>query len=231
MELNVEDHDDSPDQVKTCAIAFVICSLVAKSSPPCLIERRLDLFRDACGLSAPLTLEVRDTNGASGRRSRPAVRSAVRACGTDPRADVVLEDPQVSRRHAYFQAVGGRVLCIDLHSRTRLRWEGEEGRRDRGWLAPGHDVWIGPFALHWTGAGSSASLESISPAFSVSPAHPRDSPPRNRARCPARPWHCPPKATRRDRSGSSIPSSGSWAVPSNATSCWAMKASRGFTLR
>ena len=31
--------------------------------------------------------------------------------GSDSRMDVQLKDPQVNRRHAYLQLVGGKVFC------------------------------------------------------------------------------------------------------------------------
>src|SRR5271166_5979557 len=115
-------------------------------------DRALDLFRDACGLRAPWTLEVRDPRVAGGYLPHQ-VQHPFALVGRDPQAELVLQDAQVSRRHAFLQAVGGRILCIDLHSRTKMRFEGESGQRDRGWLAPGHDLWIGPYAMRLGGEG------------------------------------------------------------------------------
>jgi pSer/pThr/pTyr-binding forkhead associated (FHA) protein len=65
--------------------------------------------------------------------------------GRDPRTDLVLDDATVSRRHAYFQAIAGRVCCIDLASRTGLVWE-DGGGRSR-WLDDTRGVHIGPFRI------------------------------------------------------------------------------------
>jgi pSer/pThr/pTyr-binding forkhead associated (FHA) protein len=112
-------------------------------------DRALELFRDACGLSSPLTINVRDPASENGPYVSYQWEEPFALVGRDPQVDLILHDAQVSRRHAYLQAVGGRVLCIDLNSRTKLRWEGEDGQRDRGWLASGRDLWIGPYAMHW----------------------------------------------------------------------------------
>jgi pSer/pThr/pTyr-binding forkhead associated (FHA) protein len=52
--------------------------------------------------------------------------------GRDARCDLTLDDPQISRRHAYVQAVGGRVLVVDLGSRSGVHWPA--GRRASDWL-------------------------------------------------------------------------------------------------
>lgn len=116
-------------------------------------ESAFEVFREACGLSGPLTLEVRDSSTSAGE-STVQIHQPFAIVGRDPGADLVLQNPRISRRHAYLQVTGGRVLCTDLHSRTKMRWGGESGQRDRGWLAPGRDVWLGPYALRWTGESS-----------------------------------------------------------------------------
>ena len=128
-------------------------------------DKALDLFREACGLLAPLKLEVRDPSSTAGSYVPHQVDRPCVIVGRDPRSDLVLQAPQVSRRHALLQAVGGRILCLDLHSRTKLRWEGETGQRDRGWLAAGHDLWIGPYAMRWAGPAWPASPGPTPPAL------------------------------------------------------------------
>jgi pSer/pThr/pTyr-binding forkhead associated (FHA) protein len=91
--------------------------------------------------------------------------------GRDPRSDLVLNHPQVSRRHAFFQAIAGRVYCIDLESRTKLYWEGESAPRTRGWLDQGRRLAVGPYGLRWAGGEAGPTLESDSP----DPLEPRQS--------------------------------------------------------
>ncbi|WP_165250214.1 FHA domain-containing protein [Paludisphaera soli] len=63
--------------------------------------------------------------------------------GRDPRCDLVLDDPRVSRSHAYFQVLDGRLFVLDLGSRTGLIWPGGRGRVDRGWLAADEPLEVG----------------------------------------------------------------------------------------
>src|SRR5208282_6418572 len=91
--------------------------------------------------------------------------------GRDPRSDVVLHGAEVSRFHAFFQVVEGRIFCIDLNSRTQLRWEGETEQRAHGWLDPGNTVWIGPHGIRQAGTDLSGNqaTQSLNPlAFCAS---------------------------------------------------------------
>ena len=67
--------------------------------------------------------------------------------GRDPRSDLVLENAAVSRRHAFLHAVAGRLLVIDLQSRTKVYWEGVEAPTSRGWLDPGQFIRVGPYRI------------------------------------------------------------------------------------
>ncbi len=67
-------------------------------------------------------------------------------------ADLNLNHPQVSRRHAYLQAIAGRVFCIDLGSRTKTHWDDLEVGRPWGWLDPGQSIHVGPYRIHRTDA-------------------------------------------------------------------------------
>ena len=65
--------------------------------------------------------------------------------GRDDACDVTLTDPEVNPRHAWLQVVGGRVLAVDLGSRTGLAWP-EQGTGS-GWMDVGVPMRIGPFQL------------------------------------------------------------------------------------
>ncbi len=108
---------------------------------PTLSHAPANLFLQACGTVGPLELSVESPAGAA----RPVVPQPFALVGRVPQADVFLDHPEVSARHAYLQAVGGRVLVLDLHSRTGTRWA--DGARPAGWLRPGDAVGVGPFAL------------------------------------------------------------------------------------
>jgi hypothetical protein len=106
-------------------------------------DASITLFRQACGATEPLTFRVDD---ARTRRVVCEVRDEpFLLIGRDPRADLCLDAPEVSRRHAYLQVIDGRAFCFDLQSRTGLRWE--QGTAPFGWLDPAQAVGIGPFAV------------------------------------------------------------------------------------
>jgi pSer/pThr/pTyr-binding forkhead associated (FHA) protein len=106
-------------------------------------DQSLELFRQACGIGGPLRLDLEYPIG------RPAIPTEFAPpfvlVGRDTAADLNLDDPAVSRRHAFLQVIGGHVFAVDLGSRTGLLW-GNQSRR-AGWLAPGQALDIGPFAL------------------------------------------------------------------------------------
>src|SRR5262249_27387054 len=73
--------------------------------------------------------------------------------GRDPRADVILDDPQVSRRHVYLQVIVGWAFWVDLESRTGTLTEA--GPRKSGWLAEGRSLGIGPYGVGRAGGAPS----------------------------------------------------------------------------
>jgi pSer/pThr/pTyr-binding forkhead associated (FHA) protein len=60
-------------------------------------------------------------------------------------ADFYLADPEVSKRHAYVQIVGGRVLCVDIGSRNGLTRKGKAV--GWAWLDRDLPLGIGPFEV------------------------------------------------------------------------------------
>ena len=106
-------------------------------------KESLPLFLQACGATRPLHLHV-ERHGRSGPPRYDFTRPFL-LIGRAPETDVQLDDPAVSRHHAYLQVVGGRVFCTDLHSRTGLRFNGKPERS--GWLGGRLTLSIGPFDL------------------------------------------------------------------------------------
>ncbi len=107
-----------------------------------------DLFATSCGATLPLELNVSGPGWAGAERrtfDHPFV-----LIGRHEDNGLRLDDPEVSRRHAYLQRLGGRVFCVDLGSRTGVRWEGTP--RPAGWLRPNQRVQIGPFTLELAAA-------------------------------------------------------------------------------
>jgi len=116
-------------------------------------EQALERFRKACGLSAPLGLEV-DCEDLSESAPDSALRSfdcPFVLVGRHPRLDLVLDDARVSRRHTFLQAISGRILVTDLESRTKVFWDGEEAPRSQGWLEPEEFIRVGPYRIRRSG--------------------------------------------------------------------------------
>ena len=111
-------------------------------------------FLNACGFRESLRLIVEGPQAGEGEpRSLPHPFAVI---GRDPRVDVILDDPRVSRRHVYIQAVAGQAFWVNLESRTGTCDQG--GTRKSGWLAGGGLLEIGPFVIRrvagdaWTGS-------------------------------------------------------------------------------
>ena len=106
-------------------------------------------FLNACGLREALRIVIEGPR-AGGGESR-VLPHPFAVIGRDERADVILDDPRVGRRHVYLQAVAGQVFWLDLESRTGIC--DETGTKKSGWLAVGGLLAIGPFVIRRDGDG------------------------------------------------------------------------------
>ncbi len=116
-------------------------------------------FLNACGIRDSLRITVEGPGTAGGEpRQFPQPFAVI---GRDDRADMILEEPQVSRRHVYLQAVGGWLFWVDLESRTGTRTE--TGPRKSGWLAGRGFISIGPYMIRRlaTASGGDAALGEL----------------------------------------------------------------------
>ncbi|MGE3820169.1 MAG: FHA domain-containing protein [Isosphaeraceae bacterium] len=105
------------------------------------------MFSESCGGFGPLRLECVDGETGTSRIhecDRPAL-----ILGRDSSCDLVIDAPQVGRRHAYFQLVEGRLFAVSLGARDGLRWGGVP--RNSGWVDPGRPVTVGPITLEIVG--------------------------------------------------------------------------------
>jgi pSer/pThr/pTyr-binding forkhead associated (FHA) protein len=100
-------------------------------------------FLNACGIKDSLRITI-EGPGAKGGESRQFPQPFA-MIGRDDRADVILEDPRVSRRHVYLQAVEGWLFWVDLESRTGTRAETEA--RKSGWLEGRSSIGVGPYVI------------------------------------------------------------------------------------
>lgn len=103
----------------------------------------MELFVQACRCAGPLGLVVEHPSEAIA--TERVFRQPFVLVGSDPRMDLFLNHPDVSRRHAYLQMLGGKLFCVDLQSRTGVHWE--SGAKLSGWLDAGQALGIGPFLL------------------------------------------------------------------------------------
>ena len=110
----------------------------------------------AVGAVSPLQLEI---NGPNGNSTVPFATSQPFAIlGRDECADLVLSHSSVSRRHAYLQVIAGRILGVDLDSRSGLGWK--EGRQRIGWLGVGEIMRVGPFRVKVSGCAGPDTKEA-----------------------------------------------------------------------
>lgn len=108
----------------------------------------VDSFSRACGLDGAFRLVVESPDGAAVEVRD--LRGPFVVVGRDPRADLVLDHPSVSRRHVYLQVLDGRVFALALGGRRGVFWDGE--RRDSGWVEEGQAIGVGPFRLRLAGS-------------------------------------------------------------------------------
>ncbi|HEV8000446.1 MAG TPA: FHA domain-containing protein [Planctomycetaceae bacterium] len=74
-----------------------------------------------------------------------AINGPIALIGREESCACRLNHPNISRRHAYLQAIFGRIFCVDLGSRTGTHW-GDSARKS-GWLDPGSPIRIGPYQI------------------------------------------------------------------------------------
>src|SRR5262249_13148381 len=105
----------------------------------CVSNQSMNLFLGACRATAPLRLGV--SYSGEPEMLRRSFGQPFVVVGSNPGADLALEDSEVSDRHAYLQMIGGRVFCVDLGSRTGIQWGQRIG--DWGWVQPRQALRLG----------------------------------------------------------------------------------------
>lgn len=124
-----------------------------------------DFFQD-CGTSSPPLLEVEHHERLDRTRQTMALPFAV--LGSEERADLRLEDQEVSHRHAYLQVVAGSVWCADLGSRTGTH--DQTGAPCPAALLDSRGIRIGPYTIRRvdeTTRGENASTAPVNPISSA----------------------------------------------------------------
>lgn len=115
--------------------------LSTQSIKPSMDDQARGLLRYAAGVPAPLQLEVTREDGTVTRFSTEASSLIV---GRGEENDISIPETSVSFRHAYLQAIGPAVACVDLLSQNGLRWSGAPFK---GWMTSQHVLHIGSSTL------------------------------------------------------------------------------------
>jgi pSer/pThr/pTyr-binding forkhead associated (FHA) protein len=97
----------------------------------------------ACGVADSVQLSVKHQTAHEAEVR--LLRQPFAVIGRSPRADIVLDHPQVSARHVYLQVVDGWAFWIDLGSRTGTRTENNPQKF--GWLEGQRRLCIGPYVF------------------------------------------------------------------------------------
>lgn len=128
-------------------------------------EPSLDELWQACGGAGELRLLI--------ERAAQPPRGVVlpmpfAVVGRAETCDIVLDDEDVSKRHAYLQFIDGRLWCFDLLSRTGTFWR--QRRESVGWFDGAEGVRVGPCLLQ-TLARDNIAPSAVNPLLSVRPEH------------------------------------------------------------
>lgn len=115
----------------------------------------MSLFLNACGMKRPLQIEVE--NRVSRRIEIRSLDQPFAVIGRDPNCDVVLDDKQVSRRHAYLQVIGGQLFWVDLDSQLGTYADGQALKA--GWLGDGRTIAVGSNDLRRLGERENPGAE------------------------------------------------------------------------
>ena len=105
----------------------------------------MNQFLEACGGASPLQITV-DAPGSAAREVH-SFELPFAVVGRLAEADLRLDHPEVSERHAYFQLIDGRLVFLDLGSRLGIQQAGK--RRKLGLLLREPATRIGPYRLRF----------------------------------------------------------------------------------
>lgn len=111
-------------------------------------DQVLAILGYAAAVPSPLRFRLRFGDGKVEERE---ILSPYTIIGRGEGSDIRLSEPTVSYRHAYLQAIGSRIACIDLLSVTGIVWGGPPFH---GWVSPRHTLRIGTTEIqlldeHW----------------------------------------------------------------------------------
>ncbi len=120
---------------------------------------------------APLRLVAFAANAESRNSRFPRVLEApgpFAVVGSDPRCDIVFIDSGLSPRHAYFQALGAKVLCLDLGGTGGII--SGAGACSAAWIDERHGVQFGDVIVALAPKTSLGETDAFSPRLPDFPA-------------------------------------------------------------
>ncbi len=100
----------------------------------------MDAFLHACGVYPALELEVEATS--KSRSLRYCLRQPFAIVGRHPAADLYLDSDGIRPRHVYFQAIEGRIACINVSMTGTIQTNVAEVETF-AWLEPNESVHFG----------------------------------------------------------------------------------------
>ncbi len=125
---------------------------------PIVIQPSPEEFLEACGARPPLRLEIEHCGWGSVKQRTLHLPFAL--IGRHERADIPLEDRDVSRKHVYLQMIDGRWWWVDLDSRTGTY--SQRYRSSSVSVLDGQGIRIGPYVLRLA-QGESARVDEPYP--------------------------------------------------------------------
>jgi pSer/pThr/pTyr-binding forkhead associated (FHA) protein len=149
----------------------ILCAVVSALFPYFLREQNavsepsLGQFWQTCGGAGELRLLI---ERAAQQPRGVVVPTPFAVIGRAETCDIVLDDEDISKRHAYLQVIDGRLWCFDLVSRTGTIWR--QRRESVGWFDGAEGVRLGPFLLR-TLARDNIAPSAVNPLLSVPPEH------------------------------------------------------------
>jgi|GEM_PF-5565683 len=125
------------------------------------MESPLIPVSDTSILSAPseniTRFEVSYKNTKTGDSRTVTIENAYAILGKSLRSHLVLQDDEISYRHALLIPLDNRVFCVDLSNRTGVAWS--DGKHRSGWVKPEETLFLGPFEVSVRLEHSSAEMQ------------------------------------------------------------------------
>lgn len=102
-------------------------------------------FSVASGMSEPLRIVY--THRTTGTSGAVVISEPYAFLGRHPQNTIQLDDPSVSKKHAYLQVIEGCLFVVDLGGRTGIRIDGKA--MTMGWVESDAELQLGEFDINF----------------------------------------------------------------------------------